>query len=61
MAYERAAKEYEQDLAITRKLPEGRVTSGTIMQRYAGILKVIHRGREAKALMAEAKTFRGKY
>ena len=53
-----AAKYYETSLRVLRGLPDLRPTMRIVMQRYAGVLKALHRDREAKALETEIKTFR---
>jgi hypothetical protein len=53
-----AAKDYERALTIARVHPENRPMAAVMLQRYAGLLKTMHRSREAKALDTEARLFR---
>jgi tetratricopeptide (TPR) repeat protein len=61
---EAAAEDYERALAIARDHPEYRAFRGVLLQRYAELLKTMHRGREAKALLTrhepEVSLFRDK-
>jgi tetratricopeptide (TPR) repeat protein len=49
---EAAARDYERAFAIVRGHPEYRAFRGVLLRRYAAFLKTMHRGREAKALLA---------
>ncbi len=53
-----AAGHYESALRILRRSPELHATMQIVMRRYAGVLKAMHRDREAKALDTEVKAFR---
>jgi hypothetical protein len=46
-----AAKDYERAISIVRVHPEQSPLQATIEQRYAGLLKSMHRSREAKAML----------
>ncbi|HEY3826966.1 MAG TPA: tetratricopeptide repeat protein [Bryobacteraceae bacterium] len=48
-----AAQDYERAVAIARDHPEYRAFRGVLLQRYAELLKTMHRGREAKALLTQ--------
>ena len=47
-----ATRDYECAIRIARGHPEYRALLSVMIQRYAELLKVMHRGREAKALVA---------
>lgn len=49
---EAAARDYESAIAIARAHPEHRSLELLMTQRYARLLKTMHRSREAKALLA---------
>jgi tetratricopeptide (TPR) repeat protein len=53
-----AASHYETAVRALRRSPELLPLLKVVMQRYAGLLKVMHRDREAKALDTEVKAFR---
>jgi tetratricopeptide (TPR) repeat protein len=55
-----AAKDYERAIRIARAYPEHRSLQLAMMQRYAGLLKAMHRPGEAKALYLEAHSFQAK-
>jgi tetratricopeptide (TPR) repeat protein len=55
-----AAKDYERAIDIARVHPEHRSLQVVMIQRYAGLLKAMHRPREAKALDMEARSFQAK-
>ncbi len=55
-----AADDYERALGIAQGHPESRSIERVMMQRYALLLKAMHRGREAKALDAGVAYFRPK-
>jgi tetratricopeptide (TPR) repeat protein len=57
-ALDAAAKDYERALDIARLHPEYRALQVLIIQRFADLLKAMHRPREAKALDIEARSFR---
>jgi len=48
-----AAKHYECAIRIARSHPEYGAMQAVMLQRYAGLLKAMHRSREAKALLAQ--------
>jgi len=50
-----AAKDYERAIDIARVHPEHRSLQVVMIRRYAGLLKAMHRPREAKALDIEAR------
>lgn len=47
-----AAEDYERAIRIARAQPEHQPVEEAMIQRYAGLLKAMHRAREAKALLA---------
>jgi tetratricopeptide (TPR) repeat protein len=51
-----AAKHYERAIGIARFHPEHRPLQAVMIRRYAGLLKTMHRSREAKALLANGDT-----
>jgi tetratricopeptide (TPR) repeat protein len=53
-----AANHYQAAVRALRRSPELLPTLKIVMQRYAGLLKAMHRDREAKALDTEVKAFR---
>jgi tetratricopeptide (TPR) repeat protein len=53
-----AVKDFERALAIARSYPGNEVFKQTLTERYAALLKSMHRDREAKGLIALAKSFR---
>ena len=55
-----AAKDYERAIRIARAYPEHRSLQLAMIQRYAGLLKEMHRPGEAKALYLEARSFQAK-
>jgi tetratricopeptide (TPR) repeat protein len=55
-----AAKDYERAIRIARSYPEHRSLQIAIIRRYAGLLKVMHRPGEAKALYVEAQSFQAR-
>ena len=61
-ALDAAAKDYDRAVDIARAHPEYRSFQIALVQRYAGLLKAMHRSREAKALLTqaslEARSFR---
>jgi tetratricopeptide (TPR) repeat protein len=50
--FDAAARDYESAIRIARGHPEHRALQAVMIQRYAGLLKAMHRQREAKALVA---------
>lgn len=50
--FDAAAKDYESAIRIARGHPEHREMQAVMTRRYAGLLKAMHRPREAKALIA---------
>jgi tetratricopeptide (TPR) repeat protein len=54
---EDATHYYERAIGIARSHPANRTLYATMLNRYAVFLKGIHRGREAKALALEARSF----
>jgi tetratricopeptide (TPR) repeat protein len=56
--FDAAMKDYERAIAIAAAHPENRRVHIVIMQRYASLLKNLHRGREAKALALQVRAFR---
>lgn len=56
--FDAAAKHYEQAIRIARSYPEHRPLEMTMLERYAGLLRIMHRAREAKALLAERNAWR---
>jgi tetratricopeptide (TPR) repeat protein len=57
-ALDSAANHYQAAVRVLRRSPELLPTLKIVMQRYAGLLKAMHRDREAKALDTEVKAFR---
>jgi tetratricopeptide (TPR) repeat protein len=57
---EAAANAYERAIDIARVHPECRSFQVVVIQRYAGLLKAMHRPREAKALNIEARSFQAR-
>lgn len=55
---EAAAKDYARALGIVHEHPGNDRLEKTVLQRYAGLLKTMHRGREARELSALAGSFR---
>jgi tetratricopeptide (TPR) repeat protein len=59
-----AAKDYARAIDIARGHPEHRSFQVLVIHRYSGLLKAMHRSREAKALLAqsdiEARSFQPK-
>jgi tetratricopeptide (TPR) repeat protein len=55
-----AAKDYERAITIARAHPEHRTLQVVMIQRYAGLLKAMHRSGEAKALYTEARSYQPK-
>jgi tetratricopeptide (TPR) repeat protein len=53
-----AAQDYEQAIGIARTHPESRSMQAAMIKRYSDLLKVMHRGREARELDLEARSFR---
>jgi tetratricopeptide (TPR) repeat protein len=53
-----AAKDYERAIRIARSYPEHRSLQVAIIQRYAELLKTMHRRGEAKALDMEARSYK---
>lgn len=51
--FDAAAKDYDSAIRIARVHPEHRAIEAVMIQRYAGLLKAMHRPREAKALLAQ--------
>ncbi|HWF07774.1 MAG TPA: tetratricopeptide repeat protein [Bryobacteraceae bacterium] len=49
-----AARDYEQAIRIGRGHPEYQMLQNALIRRYADLLKTMHRGREARALLAQA-------
>lgn len=47
-----AIEDYEQAIRISREHPEHADLGSLLLHRYAELLKTVHRGREAKALLA---------
>jgi tetratricopeptide (TPR) repeat protein len=60
-ALDAAAKDYQRALDIARFHPENQSFQIVVIRRYAGLLKAMHRSREAKALLTqggiEARSF----
>jgi tetratricopeptide (TPR) repeat protein len=52
-----AALDYEHAIAIARAHPGHPAINAAMMERYAALLKNMHRGREARALAIEARSF----
>src|SRR6202051_4340324 len=50
---EAAEKDYERAIGIVHVYPEYRAIEAIVIQRYAGLLKSMHRTRDAKALLAQ--------
>jgi tetratricopeptide (TPR) repeat protein len=50
--FDAATKDYDSAMRIARGHPEYRAIEIVIIQRYAGLLKAMHRPHEAKALLA---------
>jgi hypothetical protein len=50
--FDAAAKDYDSAIRIARGHPEYRAIEVVMIQRYAGLLKAMHRPREAKELLA---------
>jgi tetratricopeptide (TPR) repeat protein len=50
--FDAAARDYECAIRITRGHPEYRALQSVMIERYAQLLKVMHRTREAKELLA---------
>ncbi len=55
---EAALKDFDRALGIARSYPGNEVFKQTLTERYAALLKSMHRDREAKGLSALAKSFR---
>jgi len=55
-----AAKDYERAIDIARVHPEHRSFQVLVIHRYSGLLKAMHRSREAKALDIEVRSFQAK-
>jgi tetratricopeptide (TPR) repeat protein len=53
-----ALKDFDRALGIARAYPGNEVFKRTLAERYAALLKSMHRDREAKGLSALAKSFR---
>jgi tetratricopeptide (TPR) repeat protein len=53
-----ALEDFDQALGIARSYPGNEVFKRTLTERYAALLKLMRRDREAKALSALAKSFR---
>ena len=53
-----ALKDFDRALEIARSYPGNEVFKRTLTERYAALLKSMHRDREAKGLSALAKSFR---
>ena len=53
-----AATHYESAIRILRRSPDLLPALKVVMQRYAGVLKALHRDHEAKALDSEVLSFR---
>jgi hypothetical protein len=53
-----AAGEFERAVAIARAHPGYRSFGMALMERYAGLLKTMHRSGEAKALLAQRNALR---
>jgi tetratricopeptide (TPR) repeat protein len=53
-AFDAAAKDYERAVDIARVHPEYRSFQVALVQRYASLLKAMHRSGEAKALLGRA-------
>jgi tetratricopeptide (TPR) repeat protein len=48
-----AARDYERAIRIARLYPEHRSLQDVMIRRYAGLLKAMHRQREARALLSQ--------
>jgi tetratricopeptide (TPR) repeat protein len=59
-ALDAAAKDYERAVDIARAHPEYRSFHAVLIQRYAQLLKAMHRSQEARALAVEAHSFLAK-
>jgi len=59
-ALDDAAKDYERAVGIARVHPEYRSFQALLIRRYAGLLRAMHRSREAKALTTEARLYQAK-
>jgi hypothetical protein len=55
-----AVRDYARATAISRTHPEHRSLHLAMMERYAALLKSMHRAREAKEAAAEVQSFRFK-
>jgi tetratricopeptide (TPR) repeat protein len=53
-----ALRDFDRALGIARSYPGNEVFKQTLTARYAALLKLMHRDREAKGLSAIAKSFR---
>ncbi len=53
-----ALKDFDGALGIARSYPGNEVFKQTLTERYAALLKSMHRDREAKGLIASARSFR---
>jgi tetratricopeptide (TPR) repeat protein len=56
--FDEAAQDYQRAIGIARAHASNRALYAAMLQRYAGFLKAAHRGREAKAIAIEARSFR---
>ena len=56
-AFNAASLHYEGAVRTLRQHPDQRGALCTVLRRYVGLLKAMHRDREAKALATEVKSF----
>jgi tetratricopeptide (TPR) repeat protein len=56
--FDEAAQDYQRAIGIARDHASNRTLYAAMLQRYADFLKAAHRGREAKAIAIEARSFR---
>lgn len=56
--FDAAARHFETAIQIARAHPEHRSLQTAMAERYARLLKAMHRTREAKALLAESNSWR---
>jgi tetratricopeptide (TPR) repeat protein len=57
-SFDAAARYFERAVSIARAHPEHRSIGITMIERYAGLLKAMHRSGEAKALLAQRNAWR---
>ncbi len=58
--FDAAARHYDQAIRTARLYPEHRPLQMTMMVRYAALLKIMHRAREARALLTERNAWLAK-